>query len=367
MTSLFEKCSIGDLDFKNRIFMAPLTRSRADDATDIPADIAIEYYKQRASAGLIITEATQISQRGKGYIKTPGIYNDKQAAKWKEITDVVHEEGGKIFLQLWHVGRISHTSIQPDGKNPVSSSAVKADTKTFTQDGYQDVSEPEALSVDGIKQTIADFKKGAELCKKAGFDGVEIHGANGYLIDQFLRDKTNKRDDAYGGSVENRARFLLEIVDAVKEVWPTNRIGVRLSPTGSFNDMGDSDPLTMFSHVVDQLNDRKVGYLHLVERFPGMDVGNDDLATINTLIEKWQGFYIANGDYDILKAKDAVQSKHADAIAFGRPFIANPDLPERLEKGAELNEPDEDTFYGGGAEGYTDYPFLSESKKTEAA
>ncbi|MAQ71548.1 MAG: alkene reductase [Alphaproteobacteria bacterium] len=367
MTSLFENCSLGNLDFKNRIFMAPLTRSRADDETDKPADMAVKYYKQRASAGLIISEATQVSERGKGYIKTPGIYTEEQAEKWKEITDAVHEEGGKIFLQLWHVGRISHTSIQPDGKNPVSASAIQADTKTFTQEGYQQVSMPEALSVDGIKQTIADFKKGAELAKKAGFDGVEIHGANGYLIDQFLRDGTNKREDQYGGSIENRARFILEIADAVKEIWPANRIGVRLSPTGSFNDMSDSNPLEIFSYVVEELNKRSLGYMHIVERFPGMDVGNDDLNIINALIKKWDGFYIANGDYDVMKAKDAIKSGHADAVAFGRPFISNPDLPERLEKGAEFNEPDEDTFYGGGAEGYIDYPFLSDNKKTKAA
>lgn len=362
MTDLFSPVKMGDIELNNRILMAPLTRNRAHNDTDIPHDLGVEYYAQRASSGLIITEATQISAEGKGYISTPGIYTEKQVEKWREIVQAVHDKGGKIFLQLWHVGRISHESVLPEGQKPLAPSAVRADAQTYTKDGPTDVSEPKAMSIQDIERTLDDYKKAAENAKKAGFDGVEVHGANGYLIDQFTRDHSNKRDDKYGGSVENRSRFLFEVLDRVISVWGAERVGLRLSPTGTFNDMGDSDPLQTFGYIIDQLNNYNLSYLHMVERFPGIENSNEDFAILEQLYNRWQGFYIANGDYDYMKAKDAVEGGHAHAITFGRPFIANPDLPERLKRGAPLNEPDHDTFYGGGAKGYVDYPFLDETK-----
>lgn len=362
MPSLYESTKIGAVDVKNRVFMAPLTRNRAlPDGT--PADMAVKYYKQRATAGLIFTEATQISPMGKGYLNTPGIHSDQQVAAWKKITDAVHQEGGKIFLQLWHVGRISHTSLLPKGEVPVAPSPIRAKAQTFIggEEGMVDVSEPRALTVAEIKETVQDYRKAAENARKAGFDGVEVHAANGYLINQFLADKTNKRDDEYGGSVENRVRFLREILDEVVDVWGADRVGIRLSPTGTFNDVDDSDPLTLYTAVIDMLNAYELACLHMVEQFPGMETSADDRAVLDSLIAQWHGFYIANGDYGKDNGEEAIYSGKADAIAFGRIYIANPDLPERLEKGAALNEPDQATFYGGDERGYTDYPFLEDS------
>lgn len=360
MPTLFDAALVGETDVKNRIFMAPLTRNRANPG-GTPSPLAAEYYAQRASAGLIVTEATQISAMGKGYLNTPGIYTPEQVAGWTEIVSAVHDKGGKIFLQLWHVGRISHTSLLPHGAEPVAPSAIRAASQTFTENGMTDVSEPRALTLEEITQTVADYKHAAECAKQAGFDGVEVHAANGYLIDQFLQDKTNHRDDDYGGDVANRVRFLSEVLDAVTEVWDSEQVGVRLSPTGTFNDMGDSTPLETFGHVIENLNTRNLAYLHMVERFPGIGAGNQDISTLMKLRSQWQGFYISNGDYNLLNAQNAIQSGYANAITFGRIYIANPDLPTRFELGAELNEPDQDTFYGGGAEGYTDYPFLEEN------
>lgn len=362
MTDLFTPLKLGNVETKNRVYMAPLTRNRADNETDMPNELSPKYYGQRASGGLIITEAAQISPQGKGYVSTPGIYNEEQAREWKKSVDAVHEKGGKIFIQLWHVGRISHTSLQPDGQKPVAPSAIRAQGQTYTENGQEDVSEPRALDTNEIKDIVADYKKASQFAKEAGFDGIEVHAANGYLIDQFLRDKTNKRDDAYGGSVENRARFLFEVLDAVTSVWSPEKVGVRLAPTGTFNDMGDSDPLTHFGYVIDKLNSYNLAYLHMVERFPGMETTNEDEKIVRDLRAKWTGLYIGNGDYDLPSAQNAIESGYADAITFGRPFIANPDLPERLQKGAKLNSPDQSTFYGGGKKGYTDYPFMDESK-----
>lgn len=360
MSKLFESGNVGYTEFTNRVFMAPLTRNRAVDETDVPGELAKIYYAQRASAGLIISEATQISPEGKGYFKTPGIYNKIQIDAWKEITDAIHEEGGKIYLQLWHVGRISHTSIQPNNEIPLAPSAIQADAKTFNSDGEMQVSKPREMTITDIKKTISDFKQAAQNAKDAGFDGVEVHAANGYLIDQFIQDKTNKRTDEYGGEKENRAKLLFEVLEAVLEVWSASEVGIRLSPTGSFNDIKDSQPQETFGFVIDKLNEYDLAYLHMVERFPGIDADNTDLDILRDLRGQWEGFYIANGDYDLMRAKDAVESGHADAVAFGRPFVANPDLPKRLELGTELNEPNTDTFYGGGELGYTDYPFLEE-------
>ena len=361
MASLFEPASMGNIQVENRVFMAPLTRNRAS-AEGIPHPLTAQYYAQRASAGLIVTEATQISPQGKGYLDTPGIHSLEQIKAWKEVTDAVHEKSGKIVLQLWHVGRISHTSLLPDGEVPVAPSAIRAQSQTFTETGMTDVSEPRALSIDEIKSVIADYAKAAQNAKDAGFDGIEIHGANGYLIDQFLQDKTNTRTDEYGGSAENRTRFLAEIIEAVLTIWDAANVGVRLSPTGTFNDMGDSNPLETFGTVIDKINTYNLAYLHMVEKFPGIETGDTQDQIVKTLRAKWNGFYISNGNYDRESAIEAIENDYADAITFGRPFISNPDLPKRLEIGAELTEADESTFYGGGAEGYTDYPFLDEAQ-----
>lgn len=356
-SQLFSTATLGDLTLSNRVLMAPLTRNRShSDGT--PKDMAQIYYNQRAAAGLIFSEATQISDIGKGYLDTPGIYADDHVKGWKPITDAVHAGGGLIFCQLWHVGRISHVSLLPDGKSPVAPSAIQADAQTFTADGFQDCSEPVALTKDGIAETIADFKHAAQCAKLAGFDGIEVHSANGYLLDQFLQDGTNKRDDEYGGSLENRTRLLREVLSAVSEIWPRNRIGVRLSPLGQAGDISDSDPEATFSYAYKMLSDEGLAYLHVMENFPGNDPDEDETDLIKRLRKLYQGFYIGNGGYNAEKAADALSSGHADAITFGRPFIANPDLPERYRVGADLNEPNQDTFYGGGAEGYIDYPFL---------
>lgn len=360
-TTLFSNGTMGDIEIKNRVFMAPLTRNRALP-NGTPSDMAATYYAQRASGGLLISEATQINEMGKGYINTPGIHSDDQIAKWSEITKAVHEKGGKIFMQLWHVGRISHTSLLPDGQAPLAPSAIRAEAQTFTEAGPTDVSEPRAMSIDDIKSTIEDYRIAAQNAKKAGFDGVEVHAANGYLIDQFLQDGSNKRDDNYGGSIENRARFLIDVLKEVTDIWGAGRVGVRLSPTGTFNGMSDSDPKATFSHVINELNQFNLAYLHMVEKFPGIDSSDEDQKIMTDLRALWNGFYIANGNYDRNSGTDVIASGYADAIAYGRPFIANPDLPQRLEQGAELNEPDQSTFYGGGAEGYIDYPTLNEQK-----
>lgn len=360
MPLLNDPVKLGSLALSNRIFMPPLTRSRAN-SKGVQTPLAEEYYSQRASAGLIISEATQISAQGKGYIDTPGIYNQEQITAWKKVTDAVHAKGGHIFCQLWHVGRISHVSLLPDEQQPVAPSAIRGNVQTFTADGMTDVSKPRALSLDEIKSTIQDYKNAADAAKQAGFDGIEIHGANGYLIDQFIRDKTNHRTDKYGGSIENRARFLFEVFEAVNQIWSADNIGVRLSPTLTFNDMGDSQPLDTFGYIYQKLSKFNIAYLHGCEGVPGMMENIDDSTNILAALRKqWDGFYIANGGYDLTKGQNAVESGYADAVSYGRPFIANPDLPERFTTNAPLNEPDMNTFYGGTEQGYTDYPFLNQ-------
>lgn len=354
---LFEPVRMGGLDLPNRVLMAPLTRNRAHpDGT--PAELAATYYAQRASAGMILTEAAQVSAMGKGYLNTPGIYAPDHVEGWKKITSAVHAAGGRIFVQLWHVGRISHVSLLPDGRVPLSSSAVRAEAQTFTENGFEPVSEPEALALDDIPGVIAEYRHAAEMAKRAGFDGVEIHAANGYLLDQFLQDGVNRREDAYGGSVENRMRLLAEVIDAVTEVWDAGRVGVRLSPLGQANDIRDSDPEGLFGKIYEMIADRGLAYLHVVEAFPGSEPDGDARALLERLRRRYDGFYIANGGYDGQSAAQAVASGRVDAVSIGRAFIANPDLPERLRRGADLNTPDQSTFYGGGAEGYTDYPSL---------
>ena len=358
MRSLFETVELGSLVLNNRIFMAPLTRNRAD-ADGVPGELAAIYYSQRATAGLIITEATQISPMGKGYINTPGIHSNEQVKAWRKIVDAVHREGGRLFLQLWHVGRISHTSLLPNNSQPVAPSAIRANAQTFISTGPAQVSEPVALTPSGIRETLEDYRRAALNAKEAGFDGVEVHAANGYLIDQFLRTGTNQRTDEYGGRASNRARFLIHVVEQILQIWDESRVGVRISPTGDFNDMFDDDPEETFGSVIELLNPYRLGYVHVVEASQDRAELNDrDRSLFAALRKAWEGFYIANGNYDGPRADNAIKDGRADAIAFGRLFLANPDLPLRLKLRAPLNTADPQTFYGGDSRGYTDYQFL---------
>lgn len=358
---LFTPFTAGEIEADNRVVMAPLTRNRADNDTGEVAEMHVDYYRQRAGAGIIITEATQISPEGKGYFQTPGIHTEGQVAAWRKVTDAVHEEGGKIVLQLWHVGRISHTSLQPGGAQPVAPSAIAAGVKTFTTKGFEETSEPRALELDEMPRLVADFAHAAEMAKKAGFDGVEVHGANGYLLDQFLKTGSNKRDDAYGGSVENRARLLFEVLDAVTEVWGGNRVGLRLSPFSPANGIDDDKPQETFEYIVKGLNRYNLAYLHLVEGATGGSRELEEGESIKALRKLFDGPYMANNGYDREMAMRALANGEADLIAVGRPFIANPDLPRRWEMNGPLNEGDTATYYGGGREGYTDYPALEKT------
>ena len=353
---LFSPVKLGSIALKNRMVMAPLTRNRAGEG-GVPQAMNVTYYVQRASAGLIISEATPISAMAHGYPALPGIYTDAQVAGWKKVTDAVHAEGGKIVIQLWHVGRISHPSLLPDGAQPVAPSAIKPKGKAFTYQGLVDYVEPRALAVSELPSIVADYVHATKCALAAGFDGVEIHAANGYLLDQFLRDGSNKREDAYGGSIENRSRLLLEVTKAVVEVAGADKVGIRISPVNPFNDMKDSNPQALFNHVVAALNPFKLAYLHVVEG--GIHGGGiADPFDFPALRKHCQSAYIANLSYDKARGNAAIASGHADAIAYGVPFIANPDLIERFSINAALNEADSSTFYGGTEQGYTDYPFL---------
>ncbi len=359
---LFTAIDAGAISAKNRIAMAPLTRNRADNDTGEVSDMHVDYYRQRAGAGIIITEATQISPEGKGYFQTPGIHTEGQVAAWRKVTDAVHEAGGKIVIQLWHVGRISHTKLQPNGQAPVAPSGISAGVKTFTADGFEETSDPRALDLDEMPRIVADYTHAAEMAKKAGFDGIEVHGANGYLLDQFLKTGSNTRDDAYGGSVENRVRLLLEVLEAVTGVWGKGRVGLRLSPFSPANGIDDADPQETFEYVVRKLNQFGLSYLHMVEGATGGSRELDEGESIAALRKLFDGVYMGNNCYDRALAVKAVESGDVDMVAFGVPYIANPDLAERLEKDAELNNPDQSTFYGGGREGYTDYPVMEKAK-----
>ena len=360
VSPLLQPFRLGDLDLPNRIVMAPLTRNRATHGTDAPNDLAATYYRQRAGAGLIVSEASQISQQGQGYIWTPGLYSEAQVEGWRDVTRAVHETGGRIFVQMWHVGRISHTSLQPNGGAPVAPSAIRAKTKTFIETGFADVSEPRALTAPEIAAIVQDYAHAALNAKRAGFDGVEIHAANGYLIDQFLRDGANKREDSYGGSIENRARFALEVVDAILKVWPAARVGIRLAPVSPANDIADSNPAALFGYLVARLSERRLAYIHVIE---GATQGDRDIAAFDyaALRRGFAGAYIANNGYTRELAIETLAEGRADLIAFGRPFISNPDLVERLRLGAALAPLDRATLYGGGAHGYTDYPALADA------
>ncbi|MDJ0743309.1 MAG: alkene reductase [Xenococcaceae cyanobacterium MO_167.B27] len=355
--ALLSSCTIGDLTLKNRVLMAPLTRGRAGE-TRIPNDLMVEYYAQRAGAGLIITEATAISTQGYGWNNAPGIYTDEQAAAWKPVVDAVHQQETPIFLQLWHTGRASHSSYQPEGKLPVAPSAIKiAGDKAHTPNGKQPYETPRALETAEIPGIVEDYRKAAERAKNAGFDGVEIHSANGYLIDQFLQSKTNHRSDRYGGSIENRYHFLQEVVEAVLTVFPAGRVGVRLSPNGVFNDMGSPDYRETFLYVAQQLNNYNLAYLHFLD---GLAFGFHELGEPMNLEEFRQVFdnaLIGNCGYTQETAEKAITEGKADAIAFGRYFISNPDLVERFANGWELDpSADMSIWYSSGKEGYTDFP-----------
>ena len=359
---------LGPYELANRIVMAPLTRNRAG-VGNVPQAMNVEYYAQRASAGLIITEATQISPQGIGYPNTPGIHTTEQVNGWKKVTQAVHQRGGRIFLQLWHVGRISHPSLQPNGALPVAPSAIKPEGEAYTYEGLQPFVTPRALETEEISGVIEQYRYAAQHAIEAEFDGVEIHSANGYLLDQFLRDGTNHRTDAYGGSVTNRARLLLEVTEAVSEVWGADRVGVRISPVHAFNSMHDSQPQLTFGYVAKQLNQFGLAYLHVVESRYGdgaYPVHSVQPFDEQMLRDAFQGTYMGNAGYNRERALAALHSGEADLIAFGALFIANPDLPLRLALNASLNEPDVSTFYGGDEKGYTDYPFLNSEIATKS-
>lgn len=360
-SSLFESLSVGAVTLPNRVLMAPLTRMRATDPGDVPNPLMAEYYRQRAGAGLIVTEGTQILPVGKGNMDTPGIYSDEQVEGWRLITDAVHAEGGRIAAQLWHVGRVSHESLT-GGVQPVSASANDYRSRATLKgpDGLPqraDSPTPRALSVEEISATVADYARAARNARDAGFDMVEIHGAHGYLVHQFLSRASNHREDEYGGSQENRARFALEVVDAVTAAWSPDRTGIRISPQGSFNGL-DEDDLPMALHLAGEFSRRGLAFVHLSEPdWAGGPALQDDFR--KELRAAYDGAIFGAGAYSLEKAERLIGLDLIDAVAFGRPFIANPDLPERLRTGAELNAPVPATFYGGHAEGYTDYPTLT--------
>jgi N-ethylmaleimide reductase len=349
---LFLPHRLGDIALNNRLVMAPMTRSRAIEH-NVPNPIAATYYAQRASAGLIITEAAQVSPQGVGYIRTPGIHSAEQVAGWARITAAVHRAGGKIFLQLWHVGRISHPDFH-GGALPVAPSAIAAHGQVFTAKGPRPMVTPRALTLGELPGIVEQFRKGAENAKAAGFDGVELHGANGYLLDQFLRDGANKRADGYGGAVENRARLPLEVTKAVIAVWGADRVGYRISPNGTFNAMSDSNPIATFSYLAEQLNKLGIVYLHVV------DPAADGAKRVSPLLRrKFDRTYIVNGGFDLDSANAAIDGGEADLVAFGTRFLANPDLPQRYRINAPLNVADQATFYAGEDKGFIDYPALA--------
>jgi len=353
-TNLFSPIKIGAMELKNRIIMAPLTRNRAGQG-NVPQDMNVVYYEQRASAGLIITEGSQISEHGVGYPATPGIHSQEQIAGWKRITDAVHAKGGHIFIQLWHTGRISHSSLQPDHAQPVAPSAIRANGEAVTYQGMQAFETPRALETSELPGIVYDYEAAAKNAKAAGFDGVEIHAANGYLIDQFLRDGTNHREDEYGGSVENRMRLLQEVVERIIGIWGDNRVAVRLSPENPFNDIADSQPQHTFNAVAKMLSAYPLAYLHVLE---GDMMTGRSVVDYKELRSCFTGLYMANNGYDFELGNSAIKDGAADMMAYGKLFLANPDLPERFAQDAPLNVPDSDTFYGGGEKGYVDYPTL---------
>lgn len=354
---LFTPITVGGLTLPNRVFMAPMTRNRAPE--NIANELMARYYVQRASSGLIITEGSQISTQAVGYPATPGIYNPAQVDGWKIVTDAVHEKGGHLFLQLWHTGRISHPDYH-GGEAPVAPSAVAPKGEAPTYEGMKPYVAPRALETTEIPDIVEDYARAAENAMKAGFDGVEIHGANGYLIDQFLRDSTNKRTDKYGGAIANRAQFLMEVASAVVDICGGGRVGVRLSPSGTFNDMTDTDPVTDFTFVAGQLNSFDLAYLHIVNVMAADERHGAKGVPLELLRGAYKGVLVSCGEYEKKRATEAVKDGACDAVAFGRPYISNPDLVERFKADAPLNEADLATFYGGNEKGYTDYKTLGD-------
>jgi N-ethylmaleimide reductase len=369
---LFQPVRLGPYQLRHRIAMAPLTRSRARAPGNIPTPLMAAYYAQRASAALIVSEATQVSMQGQGYAWTPGIHSREQVEGWRLVTAAVHAAGGLIFLQLWHVGRISHPSLQPDGMLPVAPSAIKPEAQAFIENERGEGENvpcltPRALQTEEMPYLIRQYERGARNALDAGFDGVEVHGANGYLIDQFINSRSNRRTDQYGGPVENRARLLMEVVDSVSAVWGAERVGVRLSPLGTFNDVGDDNPEATFGHIAEKLNDCKLAYLHLINPAAGALEKKTQpdpaaLRMLDLMRAKYRGTLMLAGGFDRDSAESWLEQGKADLIAFGRKFLANPDLPERLRQRAPFNKEDPSTFYGGGAKGYTDYPTLAQER-----
>jgi N-ethylmaleimide reductase len=359
-TDLFFPTRMGSLDLANRIVMAPVTRSRYDEE-GVPNELHATYYAQRATAGLIVAEATNISPQGRGYAATPGIWNDEQVAGWKKVTDAVHAAGGKIVSQLWHVGRFSSVDLQPDGSAPVAPSAIPAEGNTYTVDGFVPVSMPRALETDEIPGIIEQYRHAAENAKRAGFDGVEVHSANSYLLDQFLRDSTNQRTDQYGGSIENRARLTLEVTQAIVNVWGADRVGIRLSPVtpDAGNTPPDSDVMGLYGYLIQQLNEFGLAYMHFVEGATATSRAVPAGVDMDALSARFNGPFIGNNNYDLNMAVERRAQGKIDAVAFGRLFISNPDLVARLRHGAELTIAPRESYYGGGAKGYTDWPLGS--------
>jgi N-ethylmaleimide reductase len=357
--SLFSPIRLGALALPNRIVMAPMTRSRAG-AGNVPTEVSATYYAQRASAGLIITEAAHVSPEGVGYPGTPGIHDQAQLIGWREVTRAVHAQGGRIFVQLWHVGRVSHPCMQPGGALPVAPSAIAAQGALVTRLGLQEFVRPRALLAEEIPGIVQQFAEAARLAREAGFDGVDIHAANGYLIDQFLRDGSNHRLDEYGGSVQNRARFLLEVTAAVASVWEKGSVGVRLSPLSPYNSMHDSDPVGTFGYAAAALDRLGIGYLHVAQPGPGHPLASPEgVEMLRTLRSLFRGCLMVDGGRDELSAREVLDAVGADLVAFATPFIANPDLVMRLEQGLPLASPDPSTYYEGGTRGYIDYPAVS--------
>lgn len=354
--AFFEPLELGSLTLPNRILMAPLTRARADEG-HVPNDMMAQHYSDRASSGLLIAEATMAMEGNCAFVSEPGIYNNDQVAGWKKVTDAVHEKGGRIFLQIWHGGRACH-SLLNNGRQPVAPSPIAiTNDEVHTPEGKKAYEVPRELDDTELPAIVEGFRKAAGNAKSAGFDGIEIHGANGYLLDSFLRDSANQRSGPYGGSFANRSRLLLEVIDAVTTVWDSDRVGVRISPLNSFNSMRDSDPVGLYTYLAEQLNGRKLAYLHLMR---ADFLGEQKADIVSPIRATYEGTLITNMGYSAQEADQEISAGHVDAVAFGTPYLANPDLPERFAKGAELNEPNPETFYSPGPTGYNDYPTLNE-------
>jgi N-ethylmaleimide reductase len=369
---LFEPVRLGRYDLPHRIVMAPLTRSRAGQPGNVPTALNACYYAQRASAALIVSEATQVSMQGQGYAWTPGIHSREQVDGWRLVTQAVHQAGGLIFNQLWHVGRISHPALQPDQMLPVAPSAIRPKGEAFieNEDGEPELVPfvtPRALQIEEMPYLVRQYSRGARNALAAGFDGVEVHGANGYLLEQFIASGTNRREDLYGGTIANRARLLMHVVEAVSEVWGPDRVGVRLSPLSTFNDIRDDDPESTFGHIAERLSDFRLAYLHVVNPAAaaiehGTKPDPRAMRMVDLIRECYRGTLMLAGGFDRDTAEAWLERGKADLIAFGRKFLANPDLPERFRLGAPLNADDPATYYGGGAKGYTDYPTLAQER-----